>query len=135
MALKRRFNIEPTFSMASMTDMVFLLLLFFMITSTIVVPTSIKVLLPRAQQQTQIRPVTRVFINAQGNFFVANGNERERQVQFEEILPFLQSVREANPDAFVALYADEIVPYREVMRVVEVSNRNQLGMVLMVRPR
>jgi biopolymer transport protein ExbD len=133
MALKRRFNIEASFSMASMTDMVFLLLIFFMITSTIVVPNSIQVLLPRSQQQAQQRPFARVTIDAQGNFYVANGNERERMVQFEEITPFLAAIHTDNPDAFVALYADETVPYKEIVRVLEITNQNQLRMVLMTR--
>ena len=46
MALKRRAKISPNFSMASMTDVIFLLLIFFMITSTVVSPNAIKVLLP-----------------------------------------------------------------------------------------
>ena len=63
MALKQRFKTEPTFSMASMTDVIFLLLIFFMITSTIVVPNSIKVLLPKSQQQAQAKPLTRITID------------------------------------------------------------------------
>ena len=58
MALKQRFQIETNFSMASMTDVIFLLLIFFMITSTIVVPNAIQVLLPRSQQQAQAKPIT-----------------------------------------------------------------------------
>ena len=89
MPLKQRFNIESNFSLASMTDVIFLLLIFFMITSTIVVPNAIQVLLPRAQQQAQAKPITRVTIDKDLNYYVANANERERQVSFEEITPFL----------------------------------------------
>ena len=63
MSLKQRFSIETNFSMASMTDVIFLLLIFFMITSTIVVPNAIQVLLPRSQQQAQVKPITRVTID------------------------------------------------------------------------
>ena len=74
--------------MASMTDVIFLLLIFFMIASTIVVPNAIKVLLPKAQQQAQAKPITRVTIDKDLNYYVANANERERKVTFEQITPF-----------------------------------------------
>ena len=63
MALKRRAKISPNFSMASMTDVIFLLLIFFMITSTVVSPNAIKVLLPQGKQQTSAKPLTRVIIS------------------------------------------------------------------------
>ena len=130
MALKQRFRIETNFSMASMTDVIFLLLIFFMITSTIVVPNAIQVLLPRSQQQAQAKPITRVTIDKDLNYYVANANETERMVAFEEITP----VYSADPDIFVALYADESVPYREIVRILDIANQNQFKMVLMTRP-
>ncbi|MDD3788062.1 MAG: biopolymer transporter ExbD [Petrimonas sp.] len=134
MALKQRFKIEPNFSMASMTDVIFLLLIFFMITSTIVVPNSIKVLLPKSQQQAQAKPLTRVTIDKDLNYYVANGNETERRVSFDAITPFLQSAYTADPNIFVALYADEEVPYREIVRILDIANQNKFKMVLMTRP-
>ena len=134
MALKQRFSIETNFSMASMTDVIFLLLIFFMITSTIVVPNAIQVLLPRSQQQAQAKPITRVTIDKELNYYVANANETEREIAFEDITPFLQSVYTADPDIFVALYADESVPYREIVRILDIANQNQFKMVLMTRP-
>ena len=134
MSLKQRFSIETNFSMASMTDVIFLLLIFFMITSTIVVPNAIQVLLPRSQQQAQAKPITRVTIDKELNYYVANANETEREIAFEDITPFLQSVYSADPDIFVALYADESVPYREIVRILDIANQNQFKMVLMTRP-
>ena len=134
MALKQRFRIETNFSMASMTDVIFLLLIFFMITSTVVVPNAIQVLLPRSQQQAQAKPITRVTIDKELNYYVANANETEREIAFEDITPFLQSVYTADPDIFVALYADESVPYREIVRILDIANQNQFKMVLMTRP-
>lgn len=133
MALKQRFNIETNFSMASMTDVIFLLLIFFMITSTFVVPNAIQVLLPRSQQQTQAKPITRVTIDKDLNYYVANANETERQISFEEITPFLQSVYTADPDIYVALYADESIPYKEIVRILDIANQNKFKMVLMTR--
>lgn len=133
MALKQRITVESNFSMASMTDIIFLLLIFFMITSTIVVPNSIKVLLPQSQQQAQAKPITRVTIDKDLNYYVANGSETERKVAFEDITPFLKSVYNAEPDIFVAVYADESIPYKEVVRVLDIANKNNFKMVLMTR--
>lgn len=87
MALKRRTKVNESFSMASMTDVIFLLLIFFMVTSTVVIPNAIKVTLPQAQKQTAAKPLTRVTIDANLNYYVAFGNQREKQVSFEEITP------------------------------------------------
>jgi biopolymer transport protein ExbD len=134
MALKQKHTIESGFSMASMTDVIFLLLIFFMITSTIVVPNAIKVLLPQAQQQAQAKPLTRVTIDADMRYYVASGGDMEREVPFEAITPFLQSSYSEDPNIFVALYADESVPYREIVRILDIANQHKFKMVLMTRP-
>ena len=67
--------------MASMTDVIFLLLIFFMITSTVVSPNAIKVLLPQGKQQTSAKPLTRVIIDKDLNFYAAFGNDKGRLVR------------------------------------------------------
>jgi biopolymer transport protein ExbD len=134
MALKRKTKINDAFSMASMTDVIFLLLIFFMVTSTVVVPNAIKLTLPQAQKQTAAKPILRVTIDAGLNYSVAYGNRKEKQVAFEEITPFLQGQYGQNPEIFVALYADESVPYREIVKVLDIANRNKFKMVLATRP-
>ena len=128
MALKRRNRIEASFSMASMTDVIFLLLIFFMVTSTFVFPNAIKVLLPQSKEQTAVT------IDAQLNYYVSFGNEAEHPVQLEEIAPYLLSALSKEPDMYVALYADESVPYREVVKVLNIAGENKLRMVLATRP-
>ena len=112
--------------MASMTDIIFLLLIFFMVTSTVVVPNAIKLTLPQAQKQTAVKPLTRVTIDKNLHYYVAFGNQREKQVSLNEIAPFLQERYHQEPEMFVALYADETVPYGEIVRI--------LKMVLATRP-
>lgn len=63
MALKRQHDMMAMFSMASMTDVIFLLLIFFMITSTFVFPTALEVNLPQSTVQTALKPGTRVYID------------------------------------------------------------------------
>ncbi|MDE5554176.1 MAG: biopolymer transporter ExbD, partial [Muribaculaceae bacterium] len=70
MALKRQQDMMATFSMASMTDVIFLLLVFFLVTSTFVFPTALDINLPESAEQTPAKPTTRVFIDAESNFYV-----------------------------------------------------------------
>ena len=104
--LKRKNKISPQFSMSSMTDIIFLLLIFFMITSTMVSPNAIKVLLPQSSQQTSAKPLTRVIIDRDLNYYTAFGNEDEMPILFEELTDFLIDCSQKEPDMYVALYAD-----------------------------
>jgi biopolymer transport protein ExbD len=134
MALKRRQKISPNFSMASMTDIIFLLLIFFMITSTMVSPNAIKVLLPQGKQQTSARPLTRVVIDKKLNYYAAFGSNDEKPIELENLPTFLQECAEKEPEMYVALYADESVPYREIVKVLNIANENHFKMVLATRP-
>lgn len=119
--------------MASMTDIIFLLLIFFMITSTMVSPNAIKVLLPQGSQQTSAKPLTRVIIDKELNCYVAFGNQDEMPVTWEELPAFLQDCAAKEPEMYVALYADETIPYREIVKVLNIANENQFKMVLATR--
>ncbi len=120
--------------MASMTDLIFLLLVFFMITSTMVSPNAIKVLLPQGRQQTSAKPLTRVIIDKDLHFYGAFGNEDEMPVGLDELPSFLRACAEKEPGMYVALYADETVPYREIVRVLNIANEHHFKMVLATRP-
>ena len=120
--------------MSSMTDIVFLLLIFFMLTSTVVHPNAIKLMLPQSKQQTSAKPITRVTIDKELNYYVASGNEKERPVSFDEIEPFLQQQVLDEPDMYVALYADETIPYGEVVKVLNIANTNKFKLVIATRP-
>ena len=120
--------------MASMTDVIFLLLIFFMITSTVVSPNAIKVLLPQGKQQTSAKPLTRVIIDEDIRFYAAFGNEKEKALDIEDLPVFLQECALKEPEMYIALYADETVPYREIVKVLNIANENNFKMVLATRP-
>ena len=105
-----------------------------MITSTVVVPNAIKVTLPQSQKQTSAKPLTRVTIDAELRYYVAFGKQKEKQVSFPEIVPFLQECYNQEPEMYVALYADETIPYKEVVKILDIANQNQFKMVLVTRP-
>ena len=131
--LKRKNKIAPQFSMSSMTDIIFLLLIFFMITSTMVSPNAIKVLMPQSSQQTSAKPLTRVIIDRDLNYYTAFGNDDEMPILFDELTGFLQECALKEPEMYVALYADETVPYKEIVKVLNIANENQFKMVLATR--
>ena len=132
--LKRNSKISAEFSMSSMTDIIFLLLLFFMITSTVVQTNAIKVLLPQSSKQETQKTIIRLTIDADLNFYVGKGNEKDTPVAFEDIEPFLLMTDAQEDEMYVALYADESVPYREIVRLLDVANRNKFKMVFATRP-
>ena len=134
MAIKRRHRINPNFSMASMTDVIFLLLIFFMVTSTVVFPNAIKVNLPQSSQQAAAKPLSRVTIDANLNYYVAFGNECEQPTDIDQLVDFLLRTREREPEMFVAIYADESVPYGEVVKILDLANKHNLKMVLATAP-
>ncbi|MBQ5730317.1 MAG: biopolymer transporter ExbD [Bacteroidaceae bacterium] len=131
--IKRKTKAIDTFSMSSMTYIIFLLLIFFMITSTMVTPNAIKVLLPQGSQQTSAKPLARIIIDKELNYYSAFGNDDEMPISPDEIAAFLIDCAAKEPQMYVALYADESVPYREIVKVLNIANENQFKMVLATR--
>ncbi|MBO7592690.1 MAG: biopolymer transporter ExbD [Bacteroidaceae bacterium] len=131
---KRRTKVSPTFNMASMTDIIFLLLIFFMITSTMVSPNAIKVLLPQGKKQTTVKATARVVIDKDLNLYAAAGNDQEEPVTLEELPQVLNAQVTDSTELFVSLYADEAVPYRNIVEILSIANENHFKMVLATRP-
>ena len=131
---KRRIKVTPPFNMASMTDIIFLLLIFFMITSTMVSPNAIKVLLPQGKKQTTVKATARVVIDKQLNIYAAAGSEDEVPVTLEELPSVLSAQVNDSTELFVSLYADESVPYKNIVEILNVANDNHFKMVLATRP-
>ena len=131
--LKRRNKVSPQFSMSSMTDIIFLLLIFFMITSTMVSPNAIKVLLPQSSQQTSAKPLTRVIIDRDLNYYAGFGNDNEMPILLEELTDFLIECSQKEPEMYVAFYAEESVHYKEIVKILNIANENQFKMVLATR--
>ena len=133
MALKRRNKVNASFSMSSMTDIVFLLLIFFMVTSTLIAPNALKLLLPQSNNQTAAKPMTTVSITADLKYYVNTGKTVDR-VAFHEIEPALQKAIGSNPEAYVSLHADKSVPIEQVVKVMNIAKRNKYKMILATAP-
>lgn len=120
--------------MASMTDIIFLLLIFFMITSTMISPNAIKVLLPQGSKQTTAKTISRVVIDKDLNIYAATGNDKEKKVTLEELPAVLGAAVNDTTDLYVSLYADESVPYKNIVEVLNIANENNFKVVLATRP-
>lgn len=139
MALKRQFDMSATFSMASMTDIIFLLLIFFMVTSTFVFPNALEVNLPESAAQTTLKPTARIYLDAQGRTATMYGEGRDWQMldsvsvaaQLQDFFNIVrQQETEDNPTSFVALYADKEVPYGRVVEMLNAGSENNVKIVL-----
>ncbi len=134
MALKRQYDMSSLFSMASMTDVIFLLLIFFMVTSTFVFPTALEINLPQSSEQTALKPSTRVYIDKEQIIYASFAEEEPQAVTDEQLLGFLQLAQSQQPDGVIALYADAEVPYGRLVEVLDLGARNGLKMVLATKP-
>ena len=134
MALKRQHEISATFSMASMTDVIFLLLVFFMVTSTFVFPTALEVNLPQSSEQTAIKPGTRVYLDKELQLFVSHDKEEPQAIHIDNLVTYLVTMQVQAPESFIALYADEEVPYGKVIEILNLAAQNNLKMVLATKP-
>lgn len=131
MAIKKRNSVSAAFSMSSMTDIIFLLLLFFMIASTMSAPNDMKVNLPQSSAKTATKAkIVKVGIEADGTYSIADNGQKPREVIFDEIEPYLQMVHSADSTTFVALHADEMVPYKEIVKILDIANENRLKLVI-----
>lgn len=131
MALKRKTQVAETFSMASMTDVIFLLLIFFLVTSTIIVPNVIKVSLPSASSSVSEEQVSaRLIINSEGAYYLSLDKSPEQAYSPDSIAMLLGGYAQANPQGYVAIYADESVPYSAVVKGINAASQAQLKVVL-----
>ena len=141
MALKKQYSSQATFSMSSMTDVIFLLLIFFMVTSTLINPAAIEVNLPQSSEQTTLKPVTEVYMDSLYNLYMVE-NRRDsvaekkepRQVSQQELVAALTLIQQQDSLRAVALYADTKVEYGKVIEILDMAARSNLKMVLATKP-
>lgn len=140
MALKRTYNTLDTFSMSSMTDVIFLLLIFFMVTSTLIFPAAIDVSLPQSSEQTSKKPLTEVYVDSVSQFYIVVDrtdsvaeNSVPRPVNREELIGALTLIQQQDSTRGIALYADEKVEYGKIVEILDIAARRNMKMVLATR--
>lgn len=141
MALRKPFEPLALFSMSSMTDVIFLLLIFFMVTSSLIFPSAIDVKLPQSSNQTSNKPVTEVYIDSLYNISIVV--DRTDSINPEKAQPLgvdlaglaaqLKDVHDTDSLRTIALYADKRIEYGKVVDILDVAARQNLKMVLATR--
>ena len=131
MALKRRNRVEATFAMSSMTDLVFLLLLFFVMASTMSSPNDIKINLPQSRANTTTKQVVaKVFIDNLGNYSVALDKELPVSISSDMLEAYLSTIQRRDTAMCIALHADQDIAYREVVHVLDIANQHKMKIVI-----
>ncbi len=135
MALRRTVKADPNIAMSSMTDIVFLLLIFFLVTSTLVNPNALKLLLPKSTGQVGAKATVTVSIKDWGeDRFSYHINGNETPVAFSGIEDELVSLLQNEEDPTFSIYSDETVPIKEVVQVMNIAKRNHYKVILATSP-
>jgi biopolymer transport protein ExbD len=125
MAISQRNKISINFSSVGMTDVVFNLLIFFMLTSTLVHPTALKLLLPKGSTQTSAKPQTTISITSDQKYFV-----EQQPVTLQEMEVVLKKKLGANPETYISLHADKNVPFETVVAVLNIAQANNYKLII-----
>ncbi|QTE22502.1 ExbD/TolR family protein [Polaribacter cellanae] len=128
MNLRGRNKVDPTFNMSSMTDIVFLLLIFFMLTSTLVTVSAIDVLLPKAGGKTENSKSVAISITNKSVFYIDKTKVDASNLESE----IIRSVG-TDKKKTIVIRGDKDVLYKNVMKVIDIANKNKLKMILAVK--
>jgi biopolymer transport protein ExbD len=129
MALRSRNKVSPDFNMSSMTDIVFLLLIFFMLTSTLVSPNALKLLLPSSKAKTLEKQTISISITPEIDFYINENKVNETSIEQELKLLIGNEVEPA-----IILHADKTVDIEHVVKVMDIAYRNKYKIVLATKP-
>jgi len=129
MAIRARNKVEANYSTAGMTDIIFLLLIFFVLTSTLVSPNALNVQLPQSNSQVSAKPMTSVSITKELQFYVETTPVSQAQLE-SEIVKRLQ-FRE---DPTLAIHIDRTVPVEYLVIVMNIAKRNNYRVIMATSP-
>ena len=129
MNIRGRNKVTPEFNMSSMTDIVFLLLVFFMLASTLVTTSAIDFILPKASGKTENKRSVSVSIKKDLTYYID-----QKRVGIASLERQLVDVLSSQDQPTIVLRAEESVPVENVVKVMDIANRNKFKVILAVRP-
>ena len=129
MNIRGRNRVTPEFNMSSMTDIVFLLLIFFMIASTLVSTSAIDILLPKASGKTENKKSIAVSIKKDLTYYID-----QKRVGESVLEPELIAALSSEEKPTIILRAEKSVPVENVVKVMDIANRNKFKVILAVKP-
>ena len=117
MAIKSRNKRKVEFNTSSMSDLVFLLLIFFMLTSTLVAPNAIKLLLPSSKSKTMSKQTITVYVDERNNYFVGEKAVTETSLQDE-----IQIALGSEVEGTVVIRSDKTVAVQYIVNIIDAVN-------------
>lgn len=130
MSLRSRNKVSANFSMSSMTDIVFLLLIFFMLTSTLVSPNALKLLLPNSKARTLEKQTLSVSITPEIDYYIG-----DRQIAIDDLELELKLELAGQEEPAIVLHADKTVDIEYAVKVMDIAYRNKYKVVLATNPK
>jgi biopolymer transport protein ExbD len=130
MAISQRNKISVNFSSVGMTDVVFNLLIFFMLTSTMVHPSALKLLLPKGSNQVSAKPLTTVSITSDLKYYI-----EKQPINIEDMERILKEKLGDKPDTYISLHADKSVPFENVVQVLNIAQKNNYKLIIATSPK
>ena len=135
MALKRNTKVDASFALSSMTDIVFLLLIFFLVTSTLINPNALKLLLPKSTGQVSAKATVSVSIKDwQNDTYTYHVNGDTNPSTYEEVEDQLIGLLLNEEDPTFSIYSDQSVPVGEVVQIMNIAKRNHYKVILATQP-
>lgn len=133
MALKKRNKVSAEFSMASMTDMIFLLLIFFMLTSSIVSPNALNLKLPSSTSKTVASPTLSVSITPDGKYYF---NGKEMPFSILEKMVAIEVQKAGDPKSTtMTIVADKDAKVDALANIMELANLLKINAILATDPK
>ena len=129
MSLRSKNKVSANFSMSSMTDIVFLLLIFFMLTSTLVSPNALKLLLPNSKARTLEKQTISVSITPEIEYYI-----EDQKFPFDQIENQLKQRLANEQEPAIVLHADKTVDIEFAVKVMDIAYRNKYKVVLATNP-
>lgn len=111
---------------SALNDIMFFLLLFFLLASAVVNPNVVKLFLPRSSSgQASPQKTINVSITKELTYFV----EKE-QVTFDQLEQKIATYQQGNPDLTVILYADNTIAIQNIVSLTDIANKLKIKLVL-----
>ena len=135
MALKRNTKVDAQFALSSMTDIVFLLLIFFLVTSTLINPNALKLLLPKSTGQVNAKATVSVSIKDWGDdTYTYHVNGSQDPLPYDQVEEELIGLLSAEEDPTFSIFSDQSVPVGEVVQMMNIAKRNHYKVILATQP-
>lgn len=130
MAISSRNKVSIGFSSTGMTDVVFNLLIFFMLTSTLVHPTALKLVLPKGSTQTSAKPQTTVSVTSDQRYYI-----EQQPISIDDLEAALREKLGANPETYIALHVDKSAPFESAVKVMNIAQENNYKLIIATSPK